>query len=235
MKPADATPHPCSQCPMYRTSVWEPAGAGSVAILNRGFTRRDLQPGDVLFAEGSENRGVYCLSGGLIALRTHRDDGTSSLLRLAYRGDVIGFRSFLGDGVHRTEARALLPSRVCTVARHDAERVVHASPPVLARLAGRAVDELDAARERIVATMGRSNKARLATLLTELMERHGTQEDGYLRMHLPLSRADLADLVGVQRETVSRLIRRLEDDGSFHFACREVWMRHPGMRNRAIG
>lgn len=235
MQTGKAPPHPCGQCPMYRASVWEPVGSGAVATLARGFSRRELQPGEMLFDEGADNRGVYCVSRGLMALRSHRDDGSSTMLRLAYRGDVIGFRSFLGDGVHRTEARALVPSRVCMVTRRDAEKIVHATPAVLARLADRAIDELESTRERIIATAGRSNKARLAALLGELMTRHGQPIDGGMQMELPLSRADLADLVGVQRETVSRLIQRLEADGAFSFARRNVWMPAPPTAAEATG
>lgn len=235
MQTGKAPPHPCGQCPMYKASVWEPVGSGSVATLARGFTRRELKAGDLLFDQGSENSGVYCVSRGLVALRSHRDDGSSSMLRLAYRGDVIGFRSFLGDGVHRTEARALAASRICTVTRSDATKIVRATPAVMARLAGRAIDELEATRERIVATAGRGNKARLAALLRELMERHGEPVDGGLRMELPLSRVDLADLVGVQRETVSRLIQRLEAEGDFRFSRRRVWMSRPTVKAEAVG
>lgn len=224
MTDTPSTAHPCGQCPMYAASVWEPVNQGAVTLLARGFTRRELAPGDVLFDQDSDNRGVYCISRGLLAVRAHRSDGTSTMLKLAYRGDVIGFRSFLGDGRHRTEARALLPSRVCVVARRSAAQVVEASPAVLAQLAGRAVVEIDRSRERIVATAGQTNKARLAELLVSLMEQHGTRTGGEVRMRLPLSRSDLADLIGVQRETMSRLVKRLEDDGAFAFAGREVRM-----------
>ena len=43
-------------------------------------------------------------------------------------------------------------------------------------------------------------------------------------MKLPLSRGDLADLIGVQPETMSRLVKRLEADGDFHFSGRMVRM-----------
>ncbi|MEJ2017247.1 MAG: Crp/Fnr family transcriptional regulator [Maritimibacter sp.] len=219
--------HPCGQCRMHDASVWRPVTGGNVSILAASHSRRELAPGEMLFAEGAENAGVYCVSRGLMALRAHRVDGTSVMLRLAYPGDVIGFRSFLGDGVHHTEARALIPSRICTVTRRDAEKVVSATPDVLARLASRAVIELDHSQARIIASAGRVNKARLTALLTELMQRHGEIAADGLQMELPLSRTDLADLIGVQRETISRLIRRLEDEGSFKFSRRQVWMPQP--------
>lgn len=217
-------PHPCGKCVFYEKSVWQPVGPGAVSVLARGFSRKELEVGQALFEQDEKNRGVYCVSKGLIALRSFHTSGTSTLLKLAYPGDVLGYRSFLGDGHHKTEARALQPSRVCIVAHRDADRVVHGNPSVLTRLALRCIDEIDRSREQIVAAATTSNKQRLFDLLQGLMDIHGTRDGDRMRMQLPLSRSDLADLIGVQPETMSRLFKRLKDDGSFIVSGRDIQM-----------
>ena len=214
--------HPCGKCAFYEGSVWQPVESGSVSTLARGFLRKNLAAGQVLYEQDVENKGVFCVSSGLMALRTLHADGTSTLLKLAYPGDVIGFRSFLGNSRHKTEARALLPSRVCTVAHRDAKRVVHGNPTVLTKLAARCISEIDSCHERIIAAATTSNKQRLSDLLHGLMAVHGKRVDNHMRMHLPLSRSDLADLIGVQPETMSRLFKRLQDDGSFVVSGRDI-------------
>ena len=191
-------------------------------MLARGFSRRELDAGEVLFEQGAESGGVYCVSRGLIALRTYQPDGKSTLLKLAYPSEIIGFRSFLDDGPHRTEARALVPSRICTVAQRDANRVVRANPSVMARLASRCIAEIDQSHEKIIAAATQSNKERLTAILLQLAQHHGKLEQGFVEMKLPLSRPDLADLIGVQPETLSRLVKRLEREGEFVFSGRQV-------------
>lgn len=219
--------HPCGNCAFYAESVWQPVAGRSVSVLSRGFSRKDLKVGQALYYQEDENRGVFCVSKGLIALRTHHDDGASTLLRLAYPGEIIGFRSFLEGRRHRTEARALLPSRVCTVTQQDAAQVVQGNPSVLTRLASRCISEIDRNHERIIAATTTSNKQRLTNILLRLMEAHGERVGDHMRMHLPLSRPDLADLIGVQPETVSRLFKRVQDNGTFHVSGREVQMPVP--------
>lgn len=219
--------HPCGRCIFYEKSLWHPVGLGSVLQLNGGFSRREIAAGEVVFEQGSRNRAVLCVSKGLIALRSHNPDGSSTLMRLAYPGEIIGFRSFLSGSDHQTEARALIPSRVCTVTRLSAENLMRNHPAILERLMVRAVAEIDRSHARIIAAATTSNKDRLARLLAWLMARHGTHEGPEMRMQLPMTRSDLADLIGVQRETMSRLIKRLEEDGEFRFSGREVWMSHP--------
>ncbi len=216
--------HPCGNCAFYAGSIWQPVGASSVSVLSRGFTRRTLHRGQALFHQEEENRGVFCVSRGLIVLRTHHEDGRSTLLRLAYPGDVIGYRSFLEGRPHRTEARALLPSRVCTVATRDAQQVIGKNPGVMGRLTSHCILEIDRNHDRIIAAATISNQQRLADILTRLMQAHGETRDGYMRMKLPLSRRDLADLIGVQTETVSRLFMRLQQEDRFRVSGREIEM-----------
>lgn len=219
--------HPCGKCAFYEKSVWQPVQPGAVSVLARGFTRRELVAGQALFQQEDENRGVFCVSAGLIALRTHHPDGSSTLLKLAYPGDIIGFRSFLQNDRHKTAAIALIASRVCTVAHRDVNRVIQGNPAVLTRLAGRCISELDDCHERIIASATVSNKQRLYDLLKQLMDAHGERIGDTMRMQMPLSRTDLADLIGVQPETMSRLFHRLKSDGTIFVSGRTVQMPAP--------
>lgn len=214
--------HPCGKCAFYEQSVWQPVEPGSVSVLAHGFSRKELAPGQALYEQDDVNRGVFCVSSGLIALRTHHPDGSSTLLKLAYPGDVIGFRSFLQNDRHKTGAAALTPSRVCRVAHRDVNRVIRGNPSVLTRLAARCISELDECHDRIIASATVSNKQRLYDLLQRLMAAHGERIGDRMFMHLPLSRSDLADLIGVRPETMSRLFQRLKNDGSLSVSGREI-------------
>ncbi|WP_353533770.1 Crp/Fnr family transcriptional regulator [Cognatishimia sp. WU-CL00825] len=216
------TDHPCGRCAFYAGSIWKPVPSESVSFLKQGFSRKTLPSSQALFRQGDENRGIFCVSKGLIAIRALSADGASTLIRIAYPGDVIGYRSFLANRPHETEALALLPSRVCTVALRHADQVVQKNPMVLKSIASRCISEIDRNHERIIATATKSNKQRLADLLYRLMTEHGKSDGDWISMRLPLSRIDLADLIGVQPETLSRLIRRLQCDGSFQFSGRSV-------------
>lgn len=222
--PNDLATHPCGNCAFYSASVWHPVDGAAMSVLTRGFTRKTLAADQVVFAQDDDSNGVFCVSAGLIALRSHNPNGTSTLLKLAYPGEIIGFRSFLANGKHKTEARALLPSRVCIVAQRDANNVMRGTPAVLERLAARCISEIDANQERIIATATRTNKQLLFDLLQRLMATHGKAVGSQMHMHLPLSRGDLADLIGVQPETMSRLITRLKEDGAFVVSGRDIQM-----------
>lgn len=227
-------PHPCGKCAFYSQSVWEPVGASTIATLTNQFKRTELAEGQTIWEQGGKNTGVTCVSRGLIALRSLHPDGSSTLLRLAYPGEIIGIRSFLTGRDHQTEAKALLPSRICVVSQNRANQIVQSNPDVLSRLAIRCIDEIDRNHEHIIAAATMSNKEHLAALLQKLMDAHGETVGDHARMRLPLSRSDLADLIGVQPETLSRLVGRLEKDGRVTVTGREIIMPIPNASNKKL-
>ena len=220
--------HPCGNCGFHDQSIWQPVSGAALPMLNRGFDRIPLATGQILFEQGEENSGIYCVSKGLIGIRSYQGDGKSTMLRLAYPGEIIGFRSFMAAQPHHTEAQALVPSRVCMVPRHSVRQIMDRSPEVLGRLADRCIQEIDRSHAHIIAAATRSNTERLSQLLHKLMQIHGYDSEEGRQMLLPLTRVDLADLLGVRPETLSRVVARLASDGLFSFDGRKVYLRDQG-------
>jgi CRP-like cAMP-binding protein len=215
-------PNPCGACRFGAASIWWPVADGLRGVLAHSFVRRPLDVGATLFTQGAPNDAVYCLSQGLIALRSYRSDGGSALVRLVYPGDILGFRSFLADDAHQTDATALVPSRVCLVARREARQVVSGSPQTLDRIARRCAEELARSRRWQRAAVKTGNRKRLAQLILQLAEGVVPRSERPGRMRLPLTRRDMAAALGVEPETVSRLISRLRDEGVLRISGRWI-------------
>ena len=80
----------------------------------------------------------------------------------------------------------------------------------------------DAEEARLKAT-SLSARAQLAGLLLVLKQRFGTMaRDGTLIIELPLSRQDLAAVIGTRPETVARAVRALEQAKVAQFNGRSV-------------
>ena len=87
----------------------------------------------------------------------------------------------------------------------------------------RAALELEQAQDSIVRSATLPTRDRLIALLLQLMQRHGeVQADGSWHLQLPLPRRDLASMIAIRHETLSRIIARLESDGLAQFSGRNV-------------
>ncbi len=144
-------------------------------------------------------------------------------MRLAYPGETLGYRSFLAGEDHADSAEVLKTSTVCFVDRGPIKRILEVNPALGLRFLQRAAKELGSADERILHGITLSVRARFAHLLLVLKDRYGMiSEDGEFRLELPLSRQDLAAMIGTRPETMSRTIRQMEADGIARFSGRNV-------------
>ena len=206
-----------------RHSDWHGLDDAARALLARGVSRREYGSGEVIFAQGEANAGVHCLFSGTVAIRRLDAQGRSVLLSLAYPGDTIGCRSFLAGGEHKTSAEALGPSVVCHIDRASLTAVLRTAPAVGLHLLHRSIGELEQAHDRLFCQATLSNRHQLLHLLLVLVRRHGRRlESGSQVIDLPMSRRDLASMIGTRHETLSRIIGRLESDGIAQFAGRRV-------------
>ncbi|MCG8649026.1 MAG: Crp/Fnr family transcriptional regulator [Pirellulales bacterium] len=213
----------CSVCHVLQRSDWRVLKGEDLAILSSGVTQQEFGTGETIFWPGEPNRGIYCISGGTVALRRIDVDGNSVLLHLGYAGDTLGYRSYLLGGEHKTTAEALGPTHVCLVRPETVSRLLERNPSLGLQFLKHASDDLEHAHDSMVQNVTLSNRQRFAHLLLVLMQRHGRPlPDGSRTLELPLSRRDLASMIGTRHETLSRIIGRLEADGIAHFSGRCV-------------
>lgn len=228
-----ATEHPCANCAFHRKSIWQPLETENVPALAAAFVRREFAEGEAIFEQDAPSHGLFCVSRGLIAVKVLHENGGSTLFRLAFPGDLVGVRAFVRGQPHRTEARALMASRICTVAQQPANRLVKTSPPMLLRLAERCVDEVDQMQERFLSTTFHPGLQHLAELLVRLVQVYAPEAGNEAEIRLPLSRADIGDVLRVQPETVSRLFARLQRQRLIEKSGRRVTIRDMAMLVRA--
>jgi len=213
----------CFTCQARERTEWCTLSDEELQLVNTGKICRSYQSGEAIFHEGDPCRGIYCVESGLVGIRKTDAEGSSVLLHLATPGDTIGYRAFLAGEDYRSSAEALEHSRICFVDRATVRSLLGLNPSLGLRFLKRATTDLGAAEEKVLQTATLSVRARFAHLLLVMMQRYGESgEDGTLVLRLPLSRQDLAAMVGTSPESMSRTIRKLEDEGIARFSGRIV-------------
>ncbi len=213
----------CFACQTRERTEWCALSERDLKLVDESKTTREYLPGDVLYHQGDACVGVYCVQSGLVGLRKVDHDGNSVLVRLAYPGDTIGYRSFLAGEEHHLSAEVLKPATLCFVERAVARRMLETNPALGLRFLKRMAHDLDDAEDKFLESTNSDIRVRLAHLLFVLKDRFTVESgNGKLTLELPLSRQDMAAMIGVRPETMSRAIRKFEDDGLAFFTGRTV-------------
>ena len=127
---------------------------------------------------------------------------------LQFAPDLLG-RPFASES--RVTAETASDVELCMIPKTALEALMSAGGPVEHRIMMQALRELDEARDWMV-TLGRKTAAEKVASFLYLLATHidPTEEEALLTFDLPLSRADIADFLGLTIETVSRQLTKLK-------------------------
>lgn len=213
----------CMECPSRGTTEWEVLGDCELESLNNAKRMLTYEPGETLYSHGDPGNGVYCIKSGLIGLRRVDVNGNSVLLRLSEAGSTVGYRTFLTRQLHTSSAEVLTTSVVCHIARPQIEKLLKANPLLGERFLQHFTEDAIEMENDYVRSMTMAMKSRFLHLILVFYERFGYEDkDGKAIVELPVKRSELAELIGVRPESISRLIDKLETDNVMRFNDRRV-------------
>lgn len=202
----------CEECPVKETAacaVLTPEERDTMAAVGR---TRVLQRGEMLFAAGDEEAACATLVSGALKVCAVDADGNERILALVHPAGFIG--ELFSPFAHH-DVVALTESRLCVFARGDFEAAI-ANHPALARaLLRRSQEDLLATRSLLELTGHASAEARLAALLHDFSRaasQSSCQPTSYF--DLPLTRGEIANMLGLTIETVSRKLGEIEHTGA---------------------
>ncbi len=171
----------------------------------RGETRMPLQRGERLRAACLK---LWRVIDGLVALCVLLPDGRRQIISLSTPGDVVCPVSTQAFGEIWVEA--LSPSEVVEIDLSSQHREIGREPGLTGALFSMVHQQVKCASAHLV-TLGRlDGMERVCLFLADMAWRVGQDTPGGKRVHLPLSREDIADYLGLNAETVSRIFSRVK-------------------------
>jgi CRP-like cAMP-binding protein len=189
-------------------SARERRALGALAAGNRHYRR-----GTIIRAEHAPSGEIFVVENGWLFSSALLEDGRRQIVRLHFRGDLLGFDS-LAFGKAPDAISALTDADVCVVDRGRLG-ALFAEHPRLAALMY-AVQQVDRVvlTDRLV-SLGRSSaRGRVAAVLLWIAERLNfagvSVADGFA---LPLTQEEIGDLTGLTAVHVNRTMRVLVEQG----------------------
>ncbi|MBS0232675.1 MAG: helix-turn-helix domain-containing protein [Proteobacteria bacterium] len=170
--------------------------------FERGTIRR-IEAKEHVFCDGDPRTHVFRIEEGVIALSKLLGDGRRQIIEFAYPGDYIGLGTLRE---HIFDAQATCAAKVRCLSATALEQEASRDASLALRLYKAVSAELAAARSLLVSVGQQSAMERLAGFLVGLSAR--TEGDENV-VKLPMRRSDIADLLGLTIETVSRTITKL--------------------------
>ncbi|MEN5060661.1 helix-turn-helix domain-containing protein [Luteimonas sp. TWI1416] len=210
--------------------------AFSSACLAEGYDKSDLRDlhvlvehvgpfreGDYVFREGAPFNAIAAVRAGTIKTYVIDGNGREQVLGFFLPGEVIGL-----NAIHS----ARYP---CNAVALDTVMLCRFSFPMMATLAGRMPGlqrhlfnllSQDIGKASLL-TGNFSAEERLAAFLVTLSRRFAARGFSATRLRLMMPRTDIANYLRLAPETVSRVLRRMQDDGVLRVDRRDLEILQP--------
>jgi CRP/FNR family transcriptional regulator len=170
----------------------------SALAVGCGFERHQT-----IFHEGDEAAFVFAISSGTAKIYKLLPDGRRQVTGFLFPGDFLGFA--LGDRYGFT-AEAVEEARLCRFPRDRFESFLAAYPELQQHLLSMAIGEIEAMQDQILLLGRKSARERVASFLMLLSREAARHPEPSDRLHVPMTRGEIGDYLGLTTETVSRTL-----------------------------
>jgi CRP/FNR family transcriptional regulator len=180
-----------------------------------------VRAGAALLLEGARSNHLYVVRAGMLKCIKTAEDGYEQVLAFAGQGELLGFEALCGDR-QRMGAVALedssvyaIPVRELDTWRRRSSVLDHALQAALSRQLARAGEMTE-----LMAAV--SSEVRLARFIIWWSARMAERGQSPRRLLLRMSRRDIASLLGVAHETVSRSFSTFVECGLLRVDNRQI-------------
>jgi CRP-like cAMP-binding protein len=183
----------------------------SLATLAARCRRRRFKGHATLFHEGDPGEVLYVLITGTVTVQRVTESGETIHLARRGPGEPVGELSLIDGKPRMADVVTAEPCELLMLERADLIRALERSPQIALRIMACLSDRLREAADQLARVQSTKVIGRVAAELVRLLGLYGEPEPaGGRRIRVRMTQRELAEEIGVSRESVNRSFRRLE-------------------------
>lgn len=203
----------CQECSLYRLCLPLGLHNNDLAQLDKIIKRsQSYKRGKSLFTSEQAFTSLYVVRSGSFKTTISASNGRDQVTGFYFPGEFIGLDALYQDAYQST-AQALESSSVCELPFDTLQELGKEMPQLQIQLLSRLSKELSGDKSLMLLLGKKTADEKLATFLLSFSKRFSDRGFSATEFHLPMSRSDIANHLGLAVETVSRVFSRLQEDG----------------------
>ncbi len=179
---------------------------------NGKISERSYAPGTHIFTAGDKPQGIYYVNEGLVKVIRESEDGKQVLAHILGRNEFMGLVSLVRRSSYFSTAVAIKRAKVQFIPKHVFLKLLQTDIEFANAVVRALCEQLSSSRDRMAHLLTKSAKQRLAALLLSL-ELAYDEDERYQNALIRLSRKDIAAIIAVAPETISRYLAEFKAKG----------------------
>jgi len=167
----------------------------------------------VILYEENTNEFMYIILEGETRVVQTTENGKKIFLAIHRAGDFFGELSLIDGKTAPADVIATKDSVIAIISKDDFFSLVYSQPKVVDNLLGILCYQIRDQLKKIQLLNFKNAAQRIKMLLLMLADVHGEKIEGGTVLRLKLSHQNIADMTGLTRETVTRILDRWQKGG----------------------
>ncbi|MEC8932080.1 MAG: Crp/Fnr family transcriptional regulator [Candidatus Latescibacterota bacterium] len=209
------------QVPLFEGLDDEQLDAIALVTITRRFDKHQV----IILAE-EEGDALFIISSGQVKVSIVSEDGREVILSLLGTGSVFGELSLLDGKPRSANVVATENTDLYMLRRSDFLQLVYKVPQIAVGLLAELAARLRKTDRKIGGLALLDVTSRISETLLQLADEHGTETDGGVLLKSRPTHQQIANMSGTTRETVSRVLKRLEKQGYISTEGRTITIVH---------
>ncbi|PDY44485.1 Crp/Fnr family transcriptional regulator [Bacillus pseudomycoides] len=175
---------------------------------------KQFKKGQPLIHEGEKSDTLFIINQGQVKLSKLTLQGKEQILHILTSGECFcELNIFNCDEKSNFSAYAIEDTKICMLTKVDMDSIMERNPGIALKLLKTVTQRL-AHTENLAHNLATNNpEVRIAYIILEFCETYGKDTDKGILINLPLTREEMANYIGMTRETISRKLSKFEELG----------------------
>lgn len=182
--------------------------------------RKSYQKGEYIFEENRHPVKLFCIINGKVKVSRLNETGREQIVRLYGPNEVLGYKSLVMEAPYHASAVAIEDTELGFVAKSAFDRIIDTNPRIARLFMKILCQNLDESENQLVSLASKNIRERVAGALVLLEAKFGLNEDGTLA--ISLSREEIAGMIGIATENLSRTLSQFRDEGIIDAMGRKI-------------
>jgi CRP/FNR family transcriptional regulator len=177
------------------------------------IVRKHYSKGEIIVLEGSNSESLIIINSGQAKAFRNTLEGREHILYIFSEGDFFGEKNLLNKHEASYNVEALEDTDICMINKKDFQQLLREYPDIGLKIIQELSNRLDKLESTIESMSNKNVEIRVNSVLLEFAGKYGKNHSKGIMIELPLSREGIANYIGLSRETVSRKMGILQDEG----------------------
>ena len=175
-------------------------------------TMKEYPKHSTIFLEAQPRTMVYFIESGVIKVTKVDNQGNEQVISILQKGDMFPHVGFFDDSPYPGTAQTIKNSKLLAISIKDFDRLLDSNPQIAKSVMKIMAVKILQLQRRLQEVISGDVYHKVVMSLIRLVEEYGVTKDKGIFISLPLTHQDFANMLGMSRESVNRVLNQLKKE-----------------------